>query len=204
MKSKILLLSIASTLAFSPAFAASNSTNQNSATTANTTSNQAATNNQADGEVLGFLVVLDQNEMTAAKDALSKKVSPKVKSYAKMLWNDHNKNLKETMRISKKMNQSPVDNSQTTALKQQGQQTEATLQPLNDRDFEVAFIDAMVKGHQDALNAIDQNMNTVSNKELKKHLKATRTSVQHHLDQAKKIQQSLQNSNSNANGNSNS
>jgi putative membrane protein len=188
MKSKILFVSLfASTLAFSTGFASSNmQTDQNAAMTQ---SNMA--NNNADGEIIGFLVVLNENEITAAKDAMNKKVGSKVKSYAKMLFNDHSKNLKETMKISKKMGQSPVESGQVASLKQEGKNIEANLSPLNDRDFEVAYIDAMVKGHQEALVFIDQNMNNVGNKHLKKHLKTTRGSVQHHLNQAKKIQESL-------------
>lgn len=193
MKSKVLLLSLcASTMAF----AASNQMNQNNHMSTPTTQQHAVTSSKADGEVIGFLVVLDQNEMAAAKDAMSKKVNPKVKAYAKMMWNDHNQNLKKTMKISKKINQAPLQNSQVASLQRSGKKMESNLSPLNDRNFEIAYIDAMVKGHEEALVIIDRNMGSVTNSDLKQHLKSTRSHVQHHLNQAKKIQQSLKTSNS--------
>ncbi|KTD22909.1 Predicted outer membrane protein [Legionella lansingensis] len=187
MKSKILFLSLC-TMACSSVFAVTPSHTTNSGTAAQA----SAAQNQQDGEVIGFLIVLNQNEMAAAKDALNKKVNPKVKSYARMLYNDHSKNLKDTMKISKKIGQSPAQTNKVASLKRKGEKAQASLSSLQDTDFEVAYIDAMVRGHEEALIIIDENLiNNVNNPDLKKHLKTTRSHVQQHLNAAKQIQQNL-------------
>jgi putative membrane protein len=53
-------------------------------------------------------------------------------------------------------------------------------------------MNAMVKGHTEALNMIDTKLTQeVNNGDLKDHLEKTRHHVQMHLDKAKKIQASL-------------
>ena len=129
--------------------------------------------------------------VTARSIAINKAVDKHVKKYAKLMKKEHDKNLKETMKISKKQDITPVDDQKVQDLKAQGQQETAALNPLTKTDFDKAYINDMVKDHEAALALLDGYLKEVANHKLKKHLEATRTHVQHHLDEAKKIQKEL-------------
>lgn len=59
---------------------------------------------------------------------------------------------------------------------------------MDGKDFETGYLDAMIKGHTEASDMIDnQLMKTAKNDALKKHLTETRGHVAGHLDQAKKL-----------------
>ncbi len=64
----------------------------------------------------------------------------------------------------------------------------ATLISMDGKDFETAYIDAMIKGHTEVLDMIDnQLMKIAKNDMLKAHLTETRGHVAMHLEQAKKL-----------------
>lgn len=204
MKIKLALLSLVLTASVNAA-TNSNSTQMTTTTTPANKSNSMMNHdmhpsmngkmqqNQKDGEVIAFLIVLNKNEINAAKTAMSKHVHPEVKSFATMLYSDHNQNLQNTLKLSKQIGQSPVESNQVASLKQKGKQEKAHLKSLKDHDFEVAFIDGMVNGHQEAIMIIDKSyLPSISNTQLKNHLQMTRKAIQSHLEHAKKIQAELQ------------
>ncbi|MBA3386578.1 MAG: DUF4142 domain-containing protein [Chthoniobacterales bacterium] len=62
-----------------------------------------------------------------------------------------------------------------------------------DDKFEAAYVAAMVEGHTEALEMIDNKvLNTASNDALKNHLNETRGTVIQHLEMGKKLQPSLE------------
>ena len=144
-----------------------------------------------DPEIVAALVVLNNNEISAADLALSKSANKDVKKYAKFMKKAHSKNLTETMDIAKKQNITPVDDQKATDLKTHGQQEASDLNKLTTTDFDKAYMNDMVMDHQAALTMLDECIKEVSNPQLKAQLKATRTHVQRHLDAAKKVQSKL-------------
>lgn len=95
------------------------------------------------------------------------------------------------MALSQKQHITPQDTDKVTALKQAGQQEVTDLNTLTGKEFDKAYMDAMVKDHQAALSTLDGFLTQVSNTKLKKFLEATKTHVAHHLDKAKLIQSKL-------------
>lgn len=155
-----------------------------------------STNSKKDGEIISILIAVNKNEIGAAKEALKKSSSPAVKKYAKMLKKEHTKNLNETLKLSKKIGVAPVECPTATEIKQNGANELTALSSLKGKDFDKAYIDAMVKGHTDVLQMMDDNLlKNVSNKSLKALLTATRPHIQSHLEQAKAIQSELNQSN---------
>ncbi len=74
-------------------------------------------------------------------------------------------------------------------LKAKGASDLAMLAPLNGKDFEEAYVDAMVKNHTEVLAMIDnQLLKDAENEQLRKNLVATREEIASHLEQAKKLQ----------------
>lgn len=143
-----------------------------------------------DAEVLSFVNAVNVNEILAAAEAQKKKISGPVMEYAKMLHTEHGANMAKTNALGLSINTTPSDTKAVDALKKKGAGELATLIPMDGKDFETGYLDAMIKGHTEALAMIDnQLLKTAKNEALKKHLAETRGHVAMHLDQAKKLKE---------------
>lgn len=158
------------------------------------TSHTAPTKAQhRDQEILGFLVVLNNNEIAAANLVAKVSNNDDVRAYATLMQTEHTKNLEDTLSLSKTIQLFPYESEKVIALKANGKKGLVKLMTLKGNAFDKAYIDAMVKGHTDALVAFDTMLlKNVSNPKLKDQLVATRVHVAHHLEQAKEIQKKLQ------------
>lgn len=184
MKFRLIFVFIALFFSASSIFAATETTNTSKDT-------QIQNSQNKDAHILGWLIVLDKNEITVADQALKRKLNGKVKDYADYLKKQHIDNLKETLKVSIKIKDKPELGSDAKDLKQAGESVAKELKSLNDQQFQVTFINDMVKGHEQALSKIDDYLKTVDNKEVKELLEKTRKHVTMHLDKAKEIQQKM-------------
>ncbi|MGC1181964.1 DUF4142 domain-containing protein [Legionella sp.] len=189
MKSKKILSLIISICIGTSIFA----TNSYAATEPNTNSlkNRKA-QTQKDGEIIAILITVDKNEIALAKLALKKNTTPQIKNYAQMLKTQHTQNLNEALKLSKKIGLAPVDSSTVSFLQKEGVKGLATLSTLKSKDFDKAYINAMVSGHTAVLKMIDDNLlKNVSNSSLKEFVIATRPHIKFHLQQGQIIQKEL-------------
>lgn len=145
-----------------------------------------------DAEILGHLVAINENEIFAAADASKKKVSAPVLKYAKMLHMEHGKNLAMTLELGQTIKVTPLETAAVDKLRVEGATHLAQMTPLNGEEFASAYIEQMVDGHTKVLGLIDkQLLANARNEELQSHLKETRKSVMHHLEEAKRLQSEL-------------
>lgn len=143
----------------------------------------------ADAEVLATVAMIDRNEIMAAMQAQQKKLSQPVMDYARMLHQQHGMNISQTLKIGQQIDVTPVITPEVDELSKQGAAVLAPLVPLDGAQFERGYIDAMVKGHTDALAKIDNELLKAANDEaVKNHLTKTRAAVAEHLAQAKALQ----------------
>jgi len=143
-----------------------------------------------DAEVLSFVLAVDVNEILAAATAQKKKVSQPVMDYAKMLHTQHGENMAKTIQVGQSIKVTPSDTKAVDDLKKKGAAELGMLVPLDGKDFETAYVDAMIKGHTEVLSMIDTKLlTTAKNDALKAHLTETRGHVAMHLDQAKKLRE---------------
>ena len=142
----------------------------------------------SDAAILSQLVTVDQNEIKMARAAEHKKVSAATMNYARMLHDQHQKNLSETQKLAHSLSLSPRQTSETEEMRKKGATELAQLQPMNGLEFERAFLDAMVKGHEEALEMLDQGIASAQNEKVKAHLQSTRDAVATHLSEAKQLQ----------------
>ncbi|STY30271.1 Predicted outer membrane protein [Legionella wadsworthii] len=160
--------------------------------TTNMSSEHMQKPNKKEGEILGTLSVVNKNEIAAAELAMKKSSNPQVKSYAKMLKKQHTQNLNEGSKLAKKLGITPIKNDKAKSLQKKGEQELHKLSSLNGKDFDKAYMKAMVKGHTDVLNMVDNKiLPNVSNPTLKSFVESTRSHIQMHLDQGEKIQNEL-------------
>ncbi len=105
-----------------------------------------------------------------------------------MLHTAHGDNMAKTLKVGQSIKVTPSDTKAVDALKKKGAGELAMLIPLDGKEFETAYLDAMIKGHTEVLAMIDDKlMKTAKNDALKAHLTETRSHVAMHLEQAKKL-----------------
>lgn len=148
-----------------------------------------ASEQQKSGRILETLILIDNNEINLAKQAEKKSTDPNVKSFAETMLKDHTKNLEDTEALGKKMDVTPVSSNRIDLLKKAGAEKVKALESKQGKEFDVAYADAMVKGHGKALKIIDEKLiPNASGQELMNHLNATKETVSHHLEMAKDLQ----------------
>jgi predicted outer membrane protein len=156
------------------------------ADTSETGAAPAGSTSQADA--LAMLAALDEHEIAAAEQALSKKVTGKVLDFAQMMKTEHSKNLTDTTKLGAANSTAAA----VTAMKEKGEADLRALDANSGAAYEKAYMDAMVKGHTDALAKFDDTLLPAATDEnIKQHLTTTRATVARHLDKAKEIQATL-------------
>lgn len=136
-----------------------------------------------DGAVLGTLVAVDQHEIDAAKQAMSKNVSAPVMAYARMMETQHGDNLTKSQSLG-----TPTETPDVQAMKAKGQTELDAMGQKTGKPYETAYVDAMIKGHGDVLTMIDSRLMPMTLSEpVKAHLTDTRATVDAHLQAAKAL-----------------
>lgn len=191
MKLKLLAASLF-LIAFSSQTAIAADTN-NAMMLSNPTTNSSNQNTQTqDAGTLGWLMVLNKNEIIISETVLNrKKLNPMVMGYAKYLVQQHTQLLNDTLRLSKKIKTKPVQTEDALTLKKEGESGMASLKSLDDVAFQKTYIDAMVTGHMQALAALKADIQNEHNAALKKLLIMTKKHIAMHLEKAKEIQKKL-------------
>lgn len=145
----------------------------------------AATDSTKDDSLaLGLLAALNEHEITAAQQAQSKNVSAPVLAYAKMMEKEHGDNLTKTKTLG-----SLASTPEVQAMKDKGKSDLDMLGQKSGKEYESAYVDAMVSGHTEALALIDGRLlSLASTGPVKDHLMETRDHVVMHLEEARKLQ----------------
>ena len=144
-----------------------------------------ATGTLTQADALAMLVAVNEHEIAAADQAIRKNVTGKVREFAELMRKDHTKNLEDTTKLGAAASTAPA----VTQMKTKGEEDLRTLDTHNGKEYEAAYVDAMVKGHTDVLSTIDsQLMPAATDAKVRDHLTATRAAVSSHLDRAKELQ----------------
>lgn len=148
--------------------------------------------NSAEKSTLATIATIDKNEILISVVAENKKVSSDVIDFAKMMINQHGSNLAQILDMEQQLKTGPLTGGESETLAKQGKEALIKIGGLDGDAFASAYADAMVKGHEGALNLIDTKlMKTAKTDEMKKFLTDTRAAVQMHLEHAKKMQADL-------------
>ena len=137
-----------------------------------------------DSLALGLLAAVNDHEIKAAQQALSKQVSAPVADYARLMEKEHTDNLVATQALG-----ALADTPEVQAMKEKGASDLAELGKQSSKAYETAYVDAMVKGHTEALALIDGRLLSLSSVgPVRDHLTKTREHVAMHLEAARKLQ----------------
>jgi putative membrane protein len=153
--------------------------------TAPSTPNAPATGALTQGQAVALVGAVDKHEIAAAEQARGKKVTGEVLDFANLLHREHSTNLQ----AGEKLGMSETS-PEVTAMEEKGRSELATLDQQTGKDYEKAYIDAMVKGHQEALSLIDDRLLPAAQDDnVRAFLTNSREHVAMHLERAKSLQQ---------------
>ncbi|HET8947720.1 MAG TPA: DUF4142 domain-containing protein [Candidatus Polarisedimenticolia bacterium] len=144
-----------------------------------------------DADILAQLRTIDETEVRAAAAAQQKNVTGPVLRFAKMMEQDHGRDIEDIERLSQSLGLTLSDSTTVDQLRAHGEETMTRLAPLTGDDFGRAYITAMVNGHREALQMLDDSLKTVASVEVRQHLSAVRDKVAQHLKEAERLQGSL-------------
>ena len=103
-----------------------------------------------DSLALGLLAVVNEHEIEAAQQAVSKQVSAPALEYARMMEKEHGDNLAKTKTLG-----ALAAAPEVQAMQEKGKNEVAELGKKSGKEYETAYVAAMVKDHTEALALID-------------------------------------------------
>ncbi|WOS39708.1 DUF4142 domain-containing protein [Xanthomonas rydalmerensis] len=135
-------------------------------------------------QALGVLSAINTSEVNAANLALQKQVKGPVRDYAMQMVKEHSDNNAKIAPWGPDTKAAPAQQQMKKAKAEAGK-----LQALDGDRFEQAYVAAMVKDHQAALQMLDSTLiPAAKTPEVAAHLRTTRTHVAEHLAKAQQLQ----------------
>lgn len=165
----------------------------NTGSAANASSTDATDAQKNDAQTLKSIMIIDDNEVNAGYLALKKSQNADVKKFAQEMITQHVKNVKQAKKVMLQTKIYPVVSDQSIALETDGKNELDKLANLQGKDFDTAYINAMVDGHKKVSSLLtDTLIPKASNPQLVSFLKSTSAMVSHHLEMAEQVQKQLQ------------
>jgi putative membrane protein len=136
-----------------------------------------------DGFVLGMVTAVNEHEIAASRQARGKNVTGPVLAYAQQMEQEHSANQAKSASLGR-----PAPSSQMQAMKTKKAAEREALGQKSGKEYEAAYMAAMVKDHREALAMIDsQLLPKASSSAVREHLTMTRRSVAMHLEHAERL-----------------
>ena len=146
----------------------------------------------SDAQFAAVIQAVNHGEIQEALLALNKATSADAKRFARdMAFAHHNMENKLNGLLSN-LELTPSDNAISNQIKSDTQNELQTLQTMRGKDFDRDYIDMQVTNHNKALELLDRIAPNVKSDELRIALTRVRPSIEEHLRQAERVQQSLQ------------
>jgi putative membrane protein len=171
-----------------------------------------------DPEIMQFLATVDLGEIEAARLAQQQARNAQVKAFARTLITEHQQTMRRARQIARSANitidtsmmaragttgtgatasaTTPTTTPGTTSgvagqLAMMHRQTMERLRGLQGAEFDSAFMNAQVMGHQQVLNVLQRAQGQAQDSTVQRHLSTATENVQEHLDRARQIQQAV-------------
>jgi len=146
-----------------------------------------------DPQIAHIVVTANQVDIDAGKLAESKGHSKDVQAFGKQMVTDHSGVNKQAVALVTKLKVTPEDNPTSESLKKGGQDNLKALEGLKGTAFDKAYIDHEVAYHEQVLDAVDKVLiPNAKNEELKALIVKVRPAFVAHLEHAKMLQASLE------------
>jgi putative membrane protein len=185
------------------AFACDNADNPNRSTDDSAVGTTGDAVSSGDRDFVENMAGDSMAEVELGRLAMERGASPEVKQFGDMMVKDHSKASDQLKQIASRYSITPP-----TALDQEHQELKTKLSNLKGAEFDREYMNAMVDGHQDVIDRLQtrvsedrvgDNKGTVrpessdnpAEASLNQWAADTLPTVRHHLDEAKRIDESL-------------
>jgi putative membrane protein len=145
-----------------------------------------------DAQYAAVIQAVNQGEIQEALLALSKATSADTKRFARDMAFVHRNMENKLNGLLSNLELTPSENAISNQIKSDTQNELQTLQTMRGKDFDRDYIDMQVTNHNKALELLDRIAPNVKSDELRIALTRVRPSIEDHLRQAERVQQSLQ------------
>jgi len=146
-----------------------------------------------DAQILKVAETVHNGEIEQAKAVQKKAKNAQVKKLAAHMISQHTKSKNKGASIAKKADLTPEESPVSTELSSKGEETLNSIKTAAaPADAERVYIDAQVQQHEAVLELINTRLlPSAVNVALKAQLEETRSMVEKHIEEAKKVQQAL-------------
>ncbi|MCE7031536.1 DUF4142 domain-containing protein [Lysobacter sp. GX 14042] len=152
-----------------------------------------AAGNVSQEVALAMVMAVDQHEIAAAEQARGKQLSGEAGEYAQTLLKDHTRNLEATRGLMGQAGGAGddvpgADDPQVAQMREKHAAERERLGRMDGDEYQRAWIDAMVTGHTEALEMLDdQLIPSAGPDNVRKHLQDTRQTIARHLETAQRL-----------------
>lgn len=153
--------------------------------TGSTNSNATAL---SDPQIAEIADKINTAEIEQARVAQSKSNNEQVRQFAEMMIEHHGQAKSQQQALGL----GSAESQMSMQLERESKATLETLQAKTGPDFDRAYMQGQVEGHQKALDTIQQLRQKAQSPELRTYLDKLTPQVEHHLEQARSAQQALQ------------
>ncbi|RZJ52881.1 MAG: DUF4142 domain-containing protein [Flavobacterium sp.] len=140
-----------------------------------------------DSQYLVDIAETNLAEIEIGKLAQTKSTNPEVKSFGKMLVEEHTKSASEVSALAKTKNF-----TLPTALTEEGQDEYNKLNEKTGVDFDKKFADMMVDGHEKAIEKLKKASENATDQDVKMWASNNIAGLTAHLEHAKMLKQNLE------------
>lgn len=147
----------------------------------------------AEQKVISHQHAVNTMEIDAAQFAQKNAKAPAVKSYAKMVINDHQKLDRDLASFAKQHGINKIAKETPTSDEEKRMHDDqmaamAKLKKMKGADVDRTFLQMMVTNHENELSKLDDTVASIQDPDLKQMVEDTRPILQSHADKAKELE----------------
>lgn len=151
-----------------------------------------------DSEFVVMAAEVDMKEIELGKLAQQKAADAEVKAYGQMMVDNHTKSSQTTKDLAQRKNIT-IPMGETEKITEAKQD----LQDKTGKDFDEAYIDMMVDSHEKTIDKMERASENAKDADIRMWAANMLPTLRTHLDEAKRLNDKLDNNNSNNNNNNN-
>ena len=145
----------------------------------------------SDANVVSVLDTIDVSEIEAAQLAKQKSSSPALRSFATSLVDQHTENMQQTLQLANRMRIQPEKPRLASAMETTHRETMEELRKKSGPAFDRAYLDYQVTMHQQAVELVEDTVNSVDDTRVRQRLIKMRPELLSHLTSARDLQRQV-------------
>jgi putative membrane protein len=144
-----------------------------------------------DGTALAKLMSADSSEIAVSTYALDRISDSRVKDYAQMLIDDHQKDQSKVKSLASQLNITPMPSSTDSTSMHMDHAMSMLGSADKGQSFDQAFLQMQVNDHRETIDALKALQSLSTNDQIKNHINDVLPKLQKHMDQAQELIKNL-------------